>query len=244
MSRVTYTQAVKDAIVESALNARDAGKTWSAACQQAKPAGFKGSVSSLQKLVSDAKANVVGTLKPAQPADNKGPAKSLKCAATGANAFKKTVGSASISAQRKSGSAARESARLNLPILKNGRMYQRPISLFDGDFRMYGIGELEACSHILEHEEVLRVVNSNSSHPRGGDVVVDCTLSPAGSSLTVLMNSAQARDPKYSGTHPAGTQVPVQRRWDGTTFVSIRELGPDEMLILTNAARKLASAIA
>lgn len=244
MPRVTYTQAAEDAIVESALNARDAGKTWSETCQVAKSAGFKGSVSSLQKMVGAAKANVVGTLKPSQPAANKGPAKALKSAATGANAFKKTGGAASISAQRKPRGNAPESARLNLPILKNGRMYQRPISLFDGDFRMYGKGELEACSHILEKEEVLRVVNSNSSYPRGGDVVVDCTLSPVGSSLTVLLNSAQAREPKYSGSHPAGTQAPVQRRWDGTTYVSIREVGPNETLILTNAPVKLARALA
>jgi hypothetical protein len=53
--------------------------------------------------------------------------------------------------------------------------------------------------------------------------------------MTVVINTAQVIDPEgYSGTHPAGTPLPVQRMADGIAYVSIRDLQPSEVLVLTN----------
>ena len=48
----------------------------------------------------------------------------------------------------------------------------------------------------------------------------------------MLLNTAQAAGP-YGG--PAvGEPLPVQRAADGTAYVEVREVGPCEVLVLTN----------
>ena len=63
-------------------------------------------------------------------------------------------------------------------------------------------------------------------------MVVDATLNPAGSVLKVIASSADAAG--QPGSHLAGSQVPVQRRADGTAYVALRDVGVSETLVLTN----------
>ena len=52
--------------------------------------------------------------------------------------------------------------------------------------------------------------------------------------FTVIANSAQiAVGPGYSGSHAVGQRVDVQRRGD-VYYVSIRDLMPSEVVVLSN----------
>jgi glycosidase len=128
--------------------------------------------------------------------------------------------------------AAIASARRRFPVLRAGRQYLRPISVFGEAFAPSGPGELLAWSRILVDEEALCVVNPNAVQARGADVVVDATLNPPGSALTVIVSSAEAAG--QPGSHVAGSQVLVQRRADGTAYAALRDVGPSETLVLTN----------
>jgi hypothetical protein len=131
--------------------------------------------------------------------------------------------------------AALAALRQNYPVLRYGRQYLRPTAFLGYPFGLYGPGEIVAWSRILDDEEALCVLNAHGLEPRGADVLVDADLNPEGSSLTVLVNTAQVIDPdSYSGTHPAGTTLPVQRAADGVAYVSIWDLQPSEVLVLTN----------
>jgi glycosidase len=134
--------------------------------------------------------------------------------------------------------AALATLRTGYPVLRYGRQYVRPISLFEGAFTSSGSGEIAVWSRILDDEEALCIVNSNGTDPRGADVLVDARLNPAGSSMTVLANTAQAAATAvgvaYAGTHPAASVLPVQRKPDGTAYVQIRDVGPSEVVVLTN----------
>jgi hypothetical protein len=51
----------------------------------------------------------------------------------------------------------------------------------------------------------------------------------------MLLNTAQAADPAgYSGTHPAGSTLTVQRAKDGKAFISVRDIAPSEVLVVSN----------
>jgi glycosidase len=128
--------------------------------------------------------------------------------------------------------AAIAAVRRAFPVLRAGRQYLRPISVFGEAFAPSRSGEVLAWSRILVDEEALCVVNPNGQASRGADVVVDAGLNPAGSSLTVIASSADAAG--LPGGHQVGDQVPVQRRADGTAYVALRNLGPSEALVLTN----------
>jgi hypothetical protein len=128
--------------------------------------------------------------------------------------------------------AAIIAARRAFPVLRAGRQYLRSISVFGEAFATSGPGELVAWSRILVDEEALCVVNPNGVASRGADVVVDATLNPPGSALTVIVNSAEAAG--HPGSHLTGSQVQVQRRADGTAYVALRDLGASESLVLTN----------
>jgi Alpha amylase, catalytic domain/Alpha amylase, C-terminal all-beta domain len=99
--------------------------------------------------------------------------------------------------------------------------------------RVLGAGELIAWSRILDGDEALCAVNGHGTDPRGGDVLVDLGLSPAGSSLTVVLNTAEAGG-AANGAHPVGSTVAVERTDDGAAFVAIRNLPPSEVLVLVN----------
>ncbi len=131
--------------------------------------------------------------------------------------------------------AAMSAVRAAFPALRQGRQYQRPIAFLGLPFDYYGNGEIFAWSRILDDEEVLCVLNPHGSATRGGDVLVDAALNPAGSDFTVVLNSAQAADQiTFSGTHPTGSTCMVKHNQDGSTYVEIRELMPSELIVLSN----------
>ncbi len=131
--------------------------------------------------------------------------------------------------------AALTALRQELPVLRDGRQYRRPISFLGKPFAVYGPGEIVAWSRILDDEEALCVLNGHGMEDRGGDVIVDASLNSTGASLTVVLNTAQAADPfEFSGSHPVGSSLPVLRTADGTAYVEIRNVPPSEVLVLTN----------
>jgi glycosidase len=131
--------------------------------------------------------------------------------------------------------AALATLRQAQPVLRFGRQYLRPISFLDRPFAVYGPGEIVAWSRILDDQEALCVLNSHGAEARGADVVVDTALNPPGSTMTVVLNSAESADPQgYTGSHPVGSNLPVRRAAGGTAYVEIRALSPSEVLVLAN----------
>jgi hypothetical protein len=118
-------------------------------------------------------------------------------------------------------------------VLRSGRQYLRPVSVFGEPFGPARAGELCCWSRILVDKEALCVVNPNGLAARGADVLVDVQLNPPGSSLTVIMNSAQAGG-AAAGVHPVGSQLPVRRAVSGAAYLEIRDVGPSEALVLVN----------
>ena len=139
--------------------------------------------------------------------------------------------------------------RLTYPVLRYGRLYQRPMSNFNAAFADAEAGELITWSRILDEEEALCIVNANGTQPRGGDVVVDAQLNAAdaagqpwgaaGPGMSVIANTAQAAfeaqstGQAYAGPHPVGQRLPVLVR-DGVRYVAIRDLPASEVLVLIN----------
>ena len=139
--------------------------------------------------------------------------------------------------------------RQRFPVLRYGRLYPRPISIFGEPFAPSAAGQLIAWSRILDDEEALCIVNGHGTDARGGDVVVDAQLNAvdapgqpwnaAGPSFIVIANSAQAAHEAahpgvaYAGPHPVGERVLVQLRAD-VRFVAIRDVPASEALVLIN----------
>jgi glycosidase len=133
--------------------------------------------------------------------------------------------------------AALGAVRRKFPVLRQGRQYLRPTSVFGAPFTIRGPGELVAWSRILSDEEALCVVNVHGTEFRGGDVLIDAGLNPPGGSLTVITNTAQISSGSPSGvSHPVGSRLPVKRAGGETTFVEIRNVPPSEVLVLVNHA--------
>jgi glycosidase len=131
--------------------------------------------------------------------------------------------------------AALATLRKTYPVLRHGRQYLRPVSLLGRPFEVYGPGEIIAWSRILDDEEALCVLNAHGTDSRGADVLVDAALNPPGSSMTVVLNTAQAGSPQGStGVHPVGSVIPVQQAPDGKAYVEIRDVPASEVLVLTN----------
>jgi glycosidase len=130
--------------------------------------------------------------------------------------------------------AAMIAIRRQFPVLRSGRQYKRQVSFLGKPFDVYGPGEIVAWSRILDDEEALRVLNGHGTESRGADVIVDANLNPAGSSMTVILHTAEAAEPGFTGTHPVGSVLPVRRRPDGIAFVELRNISPSEVLVLTN----------
>ncbi len=115
--------------------------------------------------------------------------------------------------------AAVTGVRARFPVLRAGRQYLRSISVFGGPFAGSAPGEIVGWSRILVDEEALCVLNPNGAEARGADVVVDAVLNPPGSSMTVLLSTAQAggqlewpgRRRPGAGAAPAGRHR-VRRR--------------------------------
>lgn len=133
--------------------------------------------------------------------------------------------------------AALGAVRKKFPVLRQGRQYLRPSSVFGGPFTLRGPGELITWSRILSDEEALCVVNAHGTQLRGSDVLVDAGLNPPGSELTVIANTAETASGSAGGVAlPIGSRVPVKQLGDGTAFVEIRNLPPSEVLVLVNHA--------
>jgi glycosidase len=129
--------------------------------------------------------------------------------------------------------AAMTAARKKFRPLRVGRQYLRPVAFLGRPFAVYGPGEVVAWSRLLDDEEAVCVLNPHGTAPRGADVVVDADLNPPGSSLRVVLNTAEAAG-VAAPPHRVGTTVPVKRASDGTAFVEVRGLGPSECLVLIN----------
>lgn len=131
--------------------------------------------------------------------------------------------------------AALAALRKQFPVLRQGRQYQRPISNFGAPFELSAAGEIIAWSRILDDDEALCIVNPHGDETRGGNVIVDASLSPPGSELTVVVNTQQAVAESTAGiTHPVGSRLLVKRMDDGTAYVEIRNVPPSETLVLVN----------
>lgn len=80
--------------------------------------------------------------------------------------------------------------RQEQPALRYGRFYFRPVS---GDGFHFGVstfnGGVLAFSRILNDQEVVVVVNTNSQMGFSGSVIVDSTLDPAGTVLDILYSN-------------------------------------------------------
>jgi hypothetical protein len=132
--------------------------------------------------------------------------------------------------------AALTSLRREYPALRYGRQYLRQINnpFLGQGFDFHGPGELLAWSRILTDEELLCVLNAHGNERRGAKVIVDASLNPPGSELTVILNTVQATDPEnYSGRHPVGQSIPIMHV-DGITCVELEDIPPSETLVLTN----------
>lgn len=124
--------------------------------------------------------------------------------------------------------------RRRFPVLAKGRQYPRPVSFLGYPFAIYGNGELMAFSRILFDEEVLVVINPHGRESRGADVVVDAVLNPEGREMQVIANTAEAAITNFGGTHPTGERVLVRRASNGAHYVALRDIGPSELVLLTN----------
>ena len=131
--------------------------------------------------------------------------------------------------------AALAAVRKKFPVLRQGRQYVRPISIFNGPPAVRGPGEIVAWSRMLSDEEALCVVNAHGTQGRGGDVLVDAALNPQGGEMTVIANTAETAAQSADGVEqPIGSRLPVKRLPDGAAFVEIRNLPPSEVLVLVN----------
>jgi hypothetical protein len=122
--------------------------------------------------------------------------------------------------------------RKQIPALRVGRQYPRPIAFLGNPFAVYGPGEIIAWSRILDEDEIVCVLNGHGTQQRGADVLIDSSLNPLGSNLIVLLNTAQAANHAYHGSHPVGSTIAVQRTSAGIAYVAIRDLGASEVLVL------------
>ena len=131
--------------------------------------------------------------------------------------------------------AALTALRKAYPVLRHGRQYPRQVSVKGDSFDLHGPGEIIAWSRILDDEEALCVLNPHGSETKGADVTVAAELNEPNASMDVVFNSAQTANPQgYTGSHHAGTRVPVLRAQDGRAYVEIRDIPPSEVLVLTN----------
>lgn len=83
-------------------------------------------------------------------------------------------------------------------------------------------------THRCSFEAVVHDPSLNASSAPGNP------WSGASPFFEVVANSAEvAAGAGYAGTHPVGSQLPVQIR-DGIAFVSLRDVGPSEVIVLNN----------
>jgi glycosidase len=131
--------------------------------------------------------------------------------------------------------AAMAHLRKDYPVLSNGRQYVRPMP-----FNVYSPGEIIAWSRILDDEEALCIVNSHGNEKRSANILVDASLNPPGSEMTVILNTAQAvlaDQEEFTGNHPIGAKLSVRKIPsipESGVYIEIKDLPPSEVLVLTN----------
>jgi len=119
--------------------------------------------------------------------------------------------------------------------LRVGRQYYREIRLPNTGFIPPEAGEIIAWSRILDTLEYLCVANPHATEDRGGDVIVDGSLSPRGTSFQVIANTAHsAAGAGYAGSHPIGSTIQVQGQSNANepAYLEIRGIQPCEVVIL------------
>ena len=127
---------------------------------------------------------------------------------------------------------AMAAVRQRYRVLRYGRQYLRPTAFLQSGFEVHGPGEILAWSRLLDDEEGICVVNTHGTDSRGARVVVDASLNPAESSLTVVLNTAEAAQRGPPSFQPVGSKVPVRRAADGTAFVEVGNIPASEVLVL------------
>jgi glycosidase len=129
--------------------------------------------------------------------------------------------------------AAACKVRGQYPVLRCGRQYTRPIAdIGSEEFNDAGAGDIVAWSRVLDDEEALCAINSHGLEERAARLLVDATLNPPGSAMTVILNTAQSAG--VVAPNPVGESIPVQRTADGKAYVEIQPLLPSEALALSN----------
>lgn len=129
--------------------------------------------------------------------------------------------------------AALAELRRDFPALRYGRQYLRDTAESGLPLKPSGAGGIVAWSRILDDEECLCVINTSATTTLSADVLVDANLNPSGGALRVLINTAQATGDAVNSL-ATGTDVAVQRRPDGTTFIHVEDLRPAEVMLFTN----------
>jgi glycosidase len=109
--------------------------------------------------------------------------------------------------------------------LRRGRQYARQVRTGTGTFAMPAAGGVLPWSRIMGGSEVLCVVNSGLG-VWSGDIVVDAAINADSAPLRVVGSTDPA-------AHPVGSTVLVCHEPDGTAYVSVRELSPAHVLVLT-----------
>ncbi len=129
--------------------------------------------------------------------------------------------------------SAMANTRALFPALRVGRQYLRPISFLNLPFAVYNEGEIIAWSRILDDEECLVVLNPHGTAKRGADILVDAALNPAGSSMTLVLNTEVAAG-LYSAENNPGSHKITKKNSAGIHYIEVRELGPSELLVFCN----------
>ncbi len=125
-------------------------------------------------------------------------------------------------------------ARSTFPALRFGRQYLRPIAFLGRPFAVYAGGEIIAWSRILHDEEVIVVLNPHGTEVRGANILVDASLNPEGSNLTIIASTEAAGNDGYNGSNKPDNRRIVHKDRSGIHYIEIRDAGPSEMILLVN----------
>ncbi|QEY17142.1 alpha-amylase [Cellvibrio sp. KY-GH-1] len=123
--------------------------------------------------------------------------------------------------------------RAAFPALRLGRQYLRPVSFLNNAFSVYSNGEIIAWSRILDDEECLVVLNPHGTAARGADILVDVALNPIASRMLLVMSTEESANPGLEKNR-VGDHVSVHIHHSGIHFISVRDLGPSELLVFSN----------
>lgn len=117
--------------------------------------------------------------------------------------------------------------------LSYGREYLRQISNFGYNFTDSKGGEIIAWSRILDDEEILCIVNSNGNDRRGGDVKVDANISLTYPNFYIIANTEEVAGANNK-VNAIESVLKVKHKPDGIAYLEIRDIGPSEVIVLTN----------